>query len=94
MSVSDGGGAVRASRFPVVGRTRVARFVAAFAPSFWPGTEVAELEVNGRPSALVSRDGVAVALIALSASDEGIDRLFFVMNPAKLASLGGGSASP
>jgi RNA polymerase sigma-70 factor (ECF subfamily) len=87
VSVSDGGGAVRASRFPVVGRARVARFVAAFAPSFWPGTTVAWREVNGQPSVLVSRGGDALALIALDASAHGIDRLFFVMNPAKLASV-------
>jgi RNA polymerase sigma-70 factor (ECF subfamily) len=87
VSWSDGGGVVRASRFPVVGRQRVARFVAAFAPTFWVGAEVGWMQVNGQPSLLVSRDGAAVALVALSASAEGVDRLYFVMNPAKLASL-------
>jgi RNA polymerase sigma-70 factor (TIGR02957 family) len=87
VSYSDGGGVVRASRFPVVGRDRVARFVAAFAPTFWLGTEIAEVEVNGLPAALVTRDGAAVTLLSLAASDQGIDRLLWVMNPAKLASL-------
>jgi len=94
VSWSDGGGVVRASRFPVVGRRRVARFVAAFAPTFWTGTDVAWVEANGQPAALVSRDGTAVVLFALAASDQGIDRLLWVMNPAKLASIAPRAAPP
>jgi RNA polymerase sigma-70 factor (ECF subfamily) len=87
VSYSDGGGAVRASRIPVVGRARVARFVAAFAPTFWTGTAITWVDVNGQPSVVVWREGVAVALLALGASDEGIDRLLWVMNPEKLAAI-------
>lgn len=85
VSYSDGGGAVRgASRIPVAGRARVAKFVVAFAPRFWPGATVAWVEANGRPAALVSRDGAPFALLAISASDAGVDRLLWVLNPGKL----------
>lgn len=85
VSYSDGGGAVRgASRIPVAGRARVAKFVVAFAPRFWPGATVAWVEANGRPAALVSRDGTPFALLAISASDAGVDRLLWVLNPGKL----------
>ncbi|SNT46121.1 RNA polymerase sigma-70 factor, ECF subfamily [Actinomadura meyerae] len=85
VSYSDGGGAVRgAARIPVAGRERVARFVVAFAPRFWPGATVALVEANGHPAALLTRDGTPFALLAIGASDAGVDRLLWVLNPAKL----------
>jgi RNA polymerase sigma-70 factor (TIGR02957 family) len=85
VSYADGGGAVRATRIPVVGRAHVAKYVAAFAPRFWTGTTLTWVEANGQPSVLVSRDGTAIALVTVSASAQGIDRLLWVMNPTKLA---------
>ncbi|MGI8329307.1 RNA polymerase sigma-70 factor [Actinomadura scrupuli] len=85
VSYSDGGGAVRAARIPVIGRTRVAKVVKAFAPSFWPGATVAWVEANGQPGVLVSHGETVVALVTISASAEGIDQILWVMNPAKLA---------
>jgi RNA polymerase sigma-70 factor (TIGR02957 family) len=90
VSLSDGGGAVRAARIPVLGRTRVARFIAAFAPHFWTGTTVVWRESNGQPSALISRDGAPVAVASIDASADGIGRVFWIMNPAKIAN----AASP
>ena len=88
-SYSDGGGAARnASKIPVVGRDRVARYVAAFAGRFWTGVTVDRLETNGRSAVLVSRDGAPVAWLTVSATgEEGIDRIHWVLNPAKLAGL-------
>jgi RNA polymerase sigma-70 factor (ECF subfamily) len=84
-SVSDGGGAVRnASRIPVVGRYRVARYVAAFAERFWRGVQVDWVEANGRPSVLVTRDGVPSAWLAVDGTAAGIERIYWVMNPEKL----------
>jgi RNA polymerase sigma-70 factor (ECF subfamily) len=84
-SYTDGGGAVRnASRVPVFGRTRVAKFIAAFASRFWAGVQVDWVEANGQPSVLVTRDGTAVVWLTVSSSDEGIDRIYWVMNPSKL----------
>jgi RNA polymerase sigma-70 factor, ECF subfamily len=85
VSVSDGAGMVRrAARHPVVGRRQVARFVAGFAPVFWPGTTTTWLTTNGAPSALVQQDGKALAVLSLDVSGAGIERLLWVMVPDKL----------
>lgn len=85
-SYSDGGGAVRdASRIPVFGRTRVAKFVASFAARFWADVRVDWVEANGGPSVLVTRYGEAVAWLTATATADGIDHLYWVMHPAKLA---------
>ncbi|WP_431949956.1 RNA polymerase sigma-70 factor [Actinacidiphila sp. bgisy167] len=85
VNYGDGGGAVRnAAKIPVVGSTRVARFITAFAPRFWPDTEVAWVEANGQTAALVVHAGTPMALLAISASEQGIDQLMWVLNPEKL----------
>jgi RNA polymerase sigma-70 factor, ECF subfamily len=84
VSYTDGGGIKGASKFPVAGPTRVAKFIVAFRPRFWPGTRVEWVEANGRPGALVSRDGTALALLTIDALPEGITTLRWLMNPAKL----------
>jgi RNA polymerase sigma-70 factor (ECF subfamily) len=88
VSYSDGGGAVRAARFPVRERIRVAKFICAFAPGFWTDTELTWVEANGQSAVLVSRNGIALVLVNVSASAQGIEQLFWVMNPAKLAGIG------
>ncbi|MFG2479013.1 RNA polymerase sigma-70 factor [Streptomyces fagopyri] len=92
VSYSDGGGIRGASRIPVVGRPHVSKYLAAFAPRFWPGTDIRWVESNGAPAALVSSQGHPVVLLSVDASERGIERLMWVMNPAKLepyvASLG------
>ncbi|WP_436763627.1 sigma-70 family RNA polymerase sigma factor [Streptosporangium sp. V21-05] len=83
-SYSDGGGAVRASRIPVVGAFRVARYVRAFADRFWDGVEVEWASVNGRASALLSRDGTVFAVVTVNVSAEGVDQVPWMMNPDKI----------
>ncbi|MFD6193477.1 RNA polymerase sigma-70 factor [Streptomyces sp. NPDC060275] len=85
VSYSDGGGVRGASRVPVVGRSRVAKYLAAFAPRFWPQSRVRRVEANGRPALLVQVDDDAVALLSIDVSADGIDRIMWVMNPAKLS---------
>ncbi|MFJ1557261.1 RNA polymerase sigma-70 factor [Streptomyces mirabilis] len=85
VSYSDGGGIRGASKIPVVGRSHVSKYLAAFAPRFWPPTEVRWVEANGRPAVLVSADGNSVALLSVDVSERGIERIMWVMNPAKLA---------
>jgi RNA polymerase sigma-70 factor (ECF subfamily) len=85
VSYSDGGGAVRAAKIPVVGRTQVSRFVTAFAGHFWTGATVTWMETNGQASALVSRGDSVAAFVTAGATADGIDRLLWVLNPAKLA---------
>lgn len=85
VSYADGGGIRGASKIPVVGRLHVSKYLAAFAPRFWPPAEVRWLEANGRPAVLVSAEGNPVALLCVDVSERGIERIMWVMNPAKLA---------
>ncbi|MFC4116015.1 RNA polymerase sigma-70 factor [Nonomuraea zeae] len=87
VSYSDGGGAVRASRFPVVGAPRVAKYVSAFADRFWVGVEVEFGTVNGQAAALLRRDGEVFTVLTVDASDQGIDQVLWMMNPAKIAAV-------
>jgi RNA polymerase sigma-70 factor (ECF subfamily) len=84
ISYSDGGGVVRASRFPVVGLERVAKYHKAFADRFWIGAEVEFGTANGQAVAVLRRDGVPFALLTVDASADGIEQVMWVMNPAKL----------
>jgi RNA polymerase sigma-70 factor (ECF subfamily) len=84
VSYTDGNGIRGAARIPVVGHTRVAKFIVAFGPRFWPGANLEWVEANGRPGVLISHDGTDVALLTIEALPEGIDTLMWVMNPAKL----------
>ncbi|MER5688866.1 RNA polymerase sigma-70 factor [Streptomyces sp. NPDC002205] len=85
VSYADGGGVRGASKIPVVGRPHVSKYLAAFAPRFWPQADVRWVEANGRPAVLVSAGGDAVALLSVDVSARGIERIMWVMNPAKLA---------
>lgn len=86
VSYSDGGGVRGASRIPIIGRPHVSRTLVAYAPRFWPQTDVRWVEANGKPAALVvSANGDAVALLTADVSARGIERVMWVVNPAKLA---------
>jgi RNA polymerase sigma-70 factor (ECF subfamily) len=94
VSRSDGAGvAPRAARRPVVGRDRVARFVAGFADIFWPGTTVSWVEANGRPSLLITQADEPVAMLTIDASAAGIEQIMWVMVPDKLAHIGAADLS-
>jgi len=88
ISLSDGGGVVRASRFPVVGRPRVAKYHRAFASRFWEGVDVSPATTNGQASALLSKDGVVFAVLTVTASAAGIDQVLWMMNPGKITAAG------
>ena len=66
-SYSDGGGVVRASRIPVLGARRVAKYIRAFADRFWAGVGVRWASTNGQASALLTRDGAVFAVLAADA---------------------------
>jgi RNA polymerase sigma-70 factor (TIGR02957 family) len=84
VSYSDGGGLALAARKPVPGRTRVAKFVAAFASHFWTGVTLRHIQANGQPSVVLSRDGEDFTVLTVVASADGIDQLLWMMNPSKL----------
>src|SRR5690349_21839902 len=77
-SYSDGGGAARASKFPVVGRKRVAKYHRAFHSRFWAGVTVEFGRANGRAVAMLERDGVLFAVCTVIASDDGIDEVLWM----------------
>ncbi|MDX2701279.1 RNA polymerase sigma-70 factor [Streptomyces sp. PA03-6a] len=85
VSYADSAGTRGASRIPVVGRADVSRTLVAYSPRFWPETEIRWVEANGRPAALVSNRGDAVALVTADVSERGIERVMWVVSPAKLA---------
>ncbi|MFC5801922.1 RNA polymerase sigma-70 factor [Streptomyces formicae] len=85
VSYSDGGGLRGASKIPVAGRPHVSKYLVAFAPRFWPESDVRWVEANGQPAVLVSSDGSPVALLSVDVSAEGIEQIMWMMNPAKLA---------
>ena len=88
VSYSDGGGVARASRIPVHGAATLAKVIRAFADRFWAGVEVAWVEANGQPGALLRRDGEAFALIAVTTSADRIDQVLWMLNPGKLGAIG------
>ncbi|GIG68465.1 RNA polymerase sigma-70 factor [Phytomonospora endophytica] len=83
-SLSDGNGAVRVARRPVVGPTRVAKFMVAIADWFWEGVDVEWATTNGQASAVLVRDGEAYCVLTVNASAEGIDQVLWMVNPDKL----------
>ncbi|MGW9629612.1 RNA polymerase sigma-70 factor [Agromyces sp. NPDC055520] len=93
VSYTDGGGRVRASKFPVVGRVRVAKFVRAFHTHFWNGVQITDAETNGQPSVLLSKEGTTVAVITVISGPEGIDQVLWMMNPDKLGAVTSRAAS-
>ncbi|MFC0627217.1 RNA polymerase sigma-70 factor [Kribbella deserti] len=84
ISYSDGGGLARATKFPVVGRDHVSKFVRAFHTRFWADATITWVEANGRAAVLLRRDGTPYALVTISATTEGVDRLMWLLNPEKL----------
>lgn len=89
ISLSDGGGVVRASRIPVVGALRVAKYHRAFAARFWAGVDVSFATTNGQASALLRNGGTVFAVLTVNASDQGIDQVLWMMNPAKITAATG-----
>jgi len=93
VSKADGGGFIRAARNPVVGRERVAKYLAAIGGWGFSGVTVTVIQANGLASALMSRAGVVVMLFTIEASPEGIDQIMWVMRPSKLTGVAASSSA-
>jgi len=87
ISYSDGGGMVRAARFPLFGRERIARFIAAVATHFYNGVTFSRIEINGQAAGLILREGKVVAVATIDVSERGIHQIMWLMRPSKLAAL-------
>jgi RNA polymerase sigma-70 factor (ECF subfamily) len=84
VSTTDGNGVKLAARIPVAGRSRVAKFIAAFSSHFWIGKTIDWVELNGQPAATISEDGVVTTVAMISASGDGIRQIHWIMSPGKL----------
>lgn len=84
ISYSDGGGAVRATRFPVVGALPVAQLHRAWS-RIWAEVDVEFGVANGQAVAILRQQGAPFAVLAIDASAEGIERVLWMMNPPKIA---------
>lgn len=87
VSYADGGGAVHVARLPVSGRDRVANYYASVGAFMAAGVTIDWIETNGQAAALVLRNGVAIGLATIEASEEGIFRILLIMRPSKLAAI-------
>ncbi|AGL15859.1 RNA polymerase sigma-70 factor [Actinoplanes sp. N902-109] len=86
-SVSDGNGAPGVARKVIAGAGRVARFIAAFSDHYWTGVELHPITANGQAAAVLRRAGTLLGLVTVAASEDGIERVLWQMNPEKLATL-------
>lgn len=86
-SVSDGNGAIRVARTPVVGPERVAKFFTAVSSWYWEGVEISWAVANGRTAAVMHKDGAFLGVITVTASDAHIDRVLWMVVPEKLTQL-------
>jgi RNA polymerase sigma-70 factor (ECF subfamily) len=86
-SLSDGNGAARVSRRPVVGVLRVTKFMTAVSTWFWDDLDVQWASTNGQTSAVLRRNGRVQAVLTVSASTEGIDRVMWMFNPEKITAV-------
>jgi RNA polymerase sigma-70 factor (ECF subfamily) len=84
VSTTDGNGVKLAARIPVAGRSRVAKFIAAFSSHFWIGKTIDWVQLNGQPAATISEDGVVTTVAMITASDHGIRQIHWIMSPGKL----------
>lgn len=82
-SLSDGNGRTGVARTPLVGAERVAKFLKAISTWFWEGVEVRWTTTNGQTSAVLVRDGSAYGLVTIDATADGIDQVFWLVNPEK-----------
>jgi RNA polymerase sigma-70 factor (ECF subfamily) len=86
-SLSDGNGAHQVARRPLVGGTRVAKFLTAISSWFWDGIAVRWASTNGQTSAVLLRDGRVYGVITVTASTAGIDQLLWMVNPDKITAV-------
>jgi RNA polymerase sigma-70 factor (ECF subfamily) len=83
-SMSDGNGAIRVARMPVVGPERVAKFFTAISGWYWDGVEISFVVLNGRSACVMRKDGQLVGVLTVTASDDKIDRVLWMVTPEKI----------
>jgi RNA polymerase sigma-70 factor (ECF subfamily) len=84
---SDGGGKVTASRRPVYGRDKAARFLLGISRKRPAGTSLRETTINGQPGAVITVDGQVFGVVSLDIVSGVIAGVRIVVNPDKLSAV-------
>lgn len=84
---SDGGGKVTAARKPILGPTRIARFIEGVLRKLPAGAQARPALVNGAPGVLLFAGDRLYAAVAVEAAGGQVRRVYSVTNPDKLARL-------
>ena len=84
VQINDGGPKYRASRYPIVGRTRVARFMASLVKKIPAGAEVHKVRANGQFGYYTTVDGEPLMVIVVMWVDGKIASSHGVRNVDKL----------
>ena len=79
---TDGGGKVRAARYPLVGAAKIAHYLGAWATRMTV-RDVRLMDINGRPAAFL-RFGRQQQVVAIDVIDGLIGEVQTIMNPDKL----------
>ncbi|HEX7163876.1 MAG TPA: sigma-70 family RNA polymerase sigma factor [Trebonia sp.] len=80
-SMSDGNDMTRVSRRPAAGVPRVAEFLNVISTRFWDDVDVRWANTNGQTAAVLRHGGAVRAVLTVSASTDGIDRVLWMFNP-------------
>jgi RNA polymerase sigma-70 factor (ECF subfamily) len=95
VSYTDGGGVVhRTARRPIHGRVTLVRFLMGISRWFWDDVATEPIEANGREAAVLKRNGKPFALLTVTVDGGSVGQILWVMNPAKLAAIRPGVATP
>lgn len=88
LCVSDGGASRRAARRPIVGATRVARFLITTTKKVYDRATVELATVNGCPGMIVSVDAEVDVVASFEFDDDGrVAAIWMMRNPEKLGRL-------
>ena len=87
VSWSDGGGKVQTNLKPIYGQQAVARFWSSVVRKNQTPLTFAQTEINGSPAILFWAESSLAGVISLTLSAEGIQEIYALLNPEKLAYL-------
>jgi RNA polymerase sigma-70 factor (TIGR02957 family) len=97
--LTDGGGKARAALRPIIGASKVARFIAAISTRPYMGMEISTMsleaaEINGGPGTLITVGGQPIAVLTLAVADGHITAIQLLANPDKLSAIAAGRTLP
>jgi len=87
ISWSDGGGKVKTNLKPIYGQQAVARFWTSVANKNQRPLTTSLAEINGNPALLFWDEGRLVGVVSLTLGGVGIQEIYALLNPEKLAYL-------